>query len=124
MPLPRGPAGARFPVSNAYASRRDRGVPRKPREAPLGEGSIGSLVAARGSRSKKGYTGTKAGLGRARRPTPATGPIYRRGPAGPAGARFEAVRLPQRSTTRAANPPAKNKRPGLINRIFRRMRGA
>lgn len=76
---PGGPlSGQKFPVSNDYMSRRERGLPRQ------------------SNADKKQYAGAGAGIGR---PFGGTG----RTPTGPAGAVFP-TRLPNRSTTRAGKP--------------------
>lgn len=89
--LPRGPS-AGFPVSNAYASRRERGQPR----------------ARTNTSDKKHYAGSAAGIGR-----PFGGGA---GPRGPAGAfrGVAPVRLPNRGTT--------GRTPGLMTRIVARAR--
>jgi hypothetical protein len=72
-----------------------------------------------GSSSKKGYRGTLAGLGRVKSPTAATGPVFRSGPRGPAGARFGSVQLPKRSNSAPSGGP----KPSLMTRIAGRMAG-
>jgi hypothetical protein len=106
MGRPGGPAGSSFPAQNGYSSRRERykaGVPNTPRP--------------HNNKSKKSFTGTIAGLGRPKNPSPVTGPVYRQGPQGPGGARFNAVRVPSRAQTRANPPPATNRKPSLIGSI-------
>lgn len=95
---PAGPLAGRIPTGPRYASAAKGTRPPSPRQA-----------------GKKGYTGTRAGLGR----TP-LGTVSRQGPGGPA--RFPgAVMLPARIAARGSTTTAR--RPTLYQRIRNRAAG-
>ena len=113
------------PQAGLPAGPRAVGIPAFGGQLPAADRRASGLkVHHQNNRSKKGYTGTRAGLGRNPRfgKEPGShipGPVFRQGPKGPGGARFESVRLPNRS--RPASPPAQ---PSLLTRIGHRMRRA
>lgn len=98
-PHPTGPS--KVPEGPAWARRRDRG------------GKTTDI------RSKKAYTGSKAGIGRRNGP----GTAFRQGPGGPR--RFApSVQLPHRSPVGSgAVVFTPGRRPSLMTRIGRRLRG-
>ncbi len=86
-----------------------------PRIRPVSGGGI----VTRTHKNKKGYTGTRAGVGhrgRARLPTTASN-----SPHGPASHPFSSTQLPARK--RFGGPVAVPKSPGRLSSLFRRIRG-
>jgi hypothetical protein len=105
--------GAGTDVAGGWSSRRESGRHNPDGSTPARHGAV--------TKSKKAYTGTLAGIGRAT--NSAHGTVIRQGPAGPAGYRFEARRLPNRQGVRSDvdltfRPAA---RPSLMTRIGRKL---